>query len=327
MTKKERLNRAFEFLRYEKIVKTQQDVGEKMGASRTNVSGALQGREGVLTDSFLSRFADAFKQISRDWLLREEGPMLTVQAEFGTENTPQVFLSEEDKDVIEEQKNMTARIMELVNHFGHTPKTFALKCNIELSLFMKKLKGLAVWSVADVHKICDTYRVRKGWLVDGEGQQFRASEEILERIPAQPSKYTSAQIEEFIEAAKEKPHIPTEVLAGGTTGIAEAITLNQCEMKPVIRMLPSYDYTITIKGDSMEPKFESGDTIAIKRVCDIIEWGKPYVLDTHDGAVLKRLYDDGDKFRCVSYNHEYTDFTIEKDTVEAVYRIVGLIRI
>ena len=77
----------------------------------------------------------------------------------------------------------------------------------------------------------------------------------------------------------------------------------------------------------MEPKFEGGDEIAIRKVYDYIEWGKPYVLDTRDGAVLKRLYDAGDDYKCVSYNSEYPDFKVQKKDVLAVYKVVGLIRI
>ncbi len=74
-------------------------------------------------------------------------------------------------------------------------------------------------------------------------------------------------------------------------------------------------------------KFQSGDEIAICKVNDVIEWGKTYVLDTRDGAVLKRLYDAGEKYRCVSYNKEYPDFEVNKIDIFAVYRVVGLIRI
>ena len=82
-----------------------------------------------------------------------------------------------------------------------------------------------------------------------------------------------------------------------------------------------------VKGDSMEPKFEGGDEIAIRKVCDVIEWGKTYVLDTRDGAVLKRLYDNGDNFKCVSFNAEYPDFEVCKADVFGIYKVVGLLRI
>lgn len=328
MGKKERLLEAYGYLKYEGVVRTQADVAKAMDAAPTNISSAFKGKESVLTDKFIVRFARAFSQISLDWLLNGEGSMLAVATpNFKSENIAQILESDTDKDVIEEQNKITERIMELIRESRHIPKTFALEANIELSLFQKKLKGQAAWSVADVHKICDTFNVRKGWLVDGEGQKFRVPNDVLETIPARPSKYTNAQIEELIETAETKPHIPTEVLAGGMTGIAEAVTLGQCEMKPAVKMLPSYDYTITIKGDSMEPKYEGGDVIAIKKLVDVIEWGKAYVLDTKDGAVLKRLYDEGDKIRCVSYNSEYPPFLIDKENIIATYRVVGLVRI
>lgn len=201
--KKERLLRAYDFLKYEGVVRTQVDVANAMHAAPTNISSAFKGKEGVLTDKFLVRFCRAFKQISLDWLLYEEGPMLTITPEFKSENIPQALEGDADKDVVEEQAKMTARIIELINESGEIPKTFALKANIEVSLFLQKLKGQKVWSVADMHKICDTFKVRKGWLVDGDGQKFRVPDEVLETIPALPSKYTQSQIDEILENINE----------------------------------------------------------------------------------------------------------------------------
>lgn len=123
-----------------------------------------------------------------------------------------------------------------------------------------------------------------------------------------------------------RPRIPTKVTAGTLSSFADAVKSEDCEQIPVVKAFPAYDYTIIVKGDSMEPKFEGGDEIAIRKAVDYIEWGKPYVLDTRDGAVLKRLYDEGEHFRCVSYNKEYPDFLINKTDVFGVYKVVGLLR-
>jgi len=188
MNKTERLNKAFEYLRYEGVIKTREDVAQVMKSTRQNVSSALNGNPKVITDNFLMRFANSFKQISLPWLLNEEGEMLAVATpEWKSENTPQVLEGDADKDVIEEQAKMTARIMELMRETSHIPKTFALEANIEMSLFLLKLKGEKVWSVADVHKICDAFKVRKGWIVDGEGPKYRLPNEVLENIPARRS--------------------------------------------------------------------------------------------------------------------------------------------
>ena len=142
MNKKERFNKAFSFLKYEGVIKTQDDVARKMGASRSNISSALNGKGSVLTDNFLRRFANAFKQISLNWLLEEQGPMTTIVPEFKDENRPQVLEGNVDKDVIAEQYKMTERIRELIHETGHLPKTFALEANIEVNNFLNKMKGM-----------------------------------------------------------------------------------------------------------------------------------------------------------------------------------------
>lgn len=149
-------------------------------------------------------------------------------------------------------------------------------------------------------------RVSLDWLITGEGSMTLSESGCDEQT---------------------RPRIPMTVAAGTLNGFGDAVLSHQCEQIPVVKMLPDYDYTMIVKGDSMEPKFEGGDEIAIKRVSSIIEWGKAYVLDTRDGAILKRLYDAGDKYRCVSYNSEYSDIEVPKDDVFGVYRVVGLIRI
>lgn len=128
-------------------------------------------------------------------------------------------------------------------------------------------------------------------------------------------------------AEETRPLIPTNVAAGSLVGFVDAVKTYDCEQRPIVKNFPDYDFTIIVKGDSMEPKFEGGDEIAIKQVTSFVEWGKVYVLDTRDGAVIKRIFDEGDSFRCVSFNKEYPDFNVNKSDVFGVYKVVGLIRV
>lgn len=75
MDKKKRLNKVFEYLRFNGVVKTQIDMASLMGASRSNISSALSGKTDVLTDSFLERVSKTFG-INYIWLLTGEGEML-----------------------------------------------------------------------------------------------------------------------------------------------------------------------------------------------------------------------------------------------------------
>lgn len=75
-TRAERLNEAFNYLRFKGLVKTQKDLAEAIGSTAPNVSSALKGNERFLTDSFIVRFSDAFGEVSSHWLLTGEGEML-----------------------------------------------------------------------------------------------------------------------------------------------------------------------------------------------------------------------------------------------------------
>ena len=158
--------------------------------------------------------------------------------------------------------------------------------------------------------LCEFPDLSQSWLLTGEGDML----------------VDDSNVEEGREQ-EMKPRLPMTVAAGTLVGFADSVHLYDCEMRPVITVLPPYDYTMIVNGNSMEPKYESGDEIAIRKVQDFIEWGKTHVLDTRDGAVLKRLYDAGDAFRCVSYNPDYPDFNISKEDVFGVYKVVGQIRI
>jgi len=126
-----------------------------------------------------------------------------------------------------------------------------------------------------------------------------------------------------------RPRIPLTAAAGSLTEASEGVTIADCEQMPIVQLIPSYDFTITLKGDSLYPKYESGDEVACKRIdqTSFIQWGKLHVLDTSQGIVAKRIYDDGDKIRCVSYNPEYPDFSIDKREIYSISLVVGLIRI
>lgn len=128
------------------------------------------------------------------------------------------------------------------------------------------------------------------------------------------------------ETERTKPRLPVTAAAGHLSEYVEGVMRHQCEEVPIVRVFPSYDFTMIIRGNSMEPKYEGGDEIALRKAT-IIEWGKEYVLDTEDGAIFKKIYDEGDSIRCVSYNHEeYPDFLIPKSSIYGYYKQVGLLR-
>lgn len=78
MERKERLQIAYEYLRKQGEVHTQKDVASAMQATSQNVSAALKGKDGVLTEKFIRRFNHAFGDpFNINWLLYGEGEMIS----------------------------------------------------------------------------------------------------------------------------------------------------------------------------------------------------------------------------------------------------------
>lgn len=178
-----------------------------------------------------------------------------------------------------------------------------------------------------IEKSADVFHdLNLDWLITGKGEMFKS---VSATTSSSVSSSNSLSYSGTNSCSDTKPRIPYTAAAGSITNAVEGVTESQCEQIPVIPTFPNYDFTIVIKGDSMEPKYEGGDEVACKRVdgTSFIQWGKVHVLDTAQGIVIKRIYEDGDKIKCVSYNPEYPPFSIDKSEIYSISLVVGLLRI
>lgn len=124
-----------------------------------------------------------------------------------------------------------------------------------------------------------------------------------------------------------RPRLPKSGTGGHLEDYYQGEKRVLCQEKPIITQFSDYDFSLIVKNSRMSPKYERGDELFFKR-STIIEWGNDYLVDTSEGPKFKRIFDEGDKIRCVSYNHvEYPDFEIPKDLIYGYYRIVGALRI
>lgn len=153
------------------------------------------------------------------------------------------------------------------------------------------------------------------WLLTGEGEMIKISE------------MKSSSVDE--RNKNTRPRIPYDAAAGTLTDTIEGVTEYQCEEVPVISAFPKYDFTIRIVGRSMEPEYFAGDEVACLKVNEkrFLQWGRVHVLDTTQGVVIKRIYDDGDCITCRSYNPEFPDFSIPKEDIRSYNLVVGSLRL
>ena len=210
------------------------------------------------------------------------------------------------------------RVKELISFKNMSDSMFAKKVGIDTGNFNKKINGKQPWSINDINKICEKHMVRRQWLEYGEGDMFKTINEIV---------IDKNQNETDEKSELTKPRLPVSCAAGQLSEYIDSVIAYHCEQMPIIRRFPDYDFTMFIRGNSMEPKYEGGDEIALKKAT-IIEWGKDYVIDTNEGVIFKKIYDAGENIRCVSYNrNEYPDFLIPKSSIYGYYKFVGLVRI
>lgn len=81
---------------------------------------------------------------------------------------------------------------------------------------------------------------------------------------------------------------------------------------------------IKVRGNSMYPKIEEGDTIVVRKQ-DAVDDGRIAVVLIGDDAVVKKVEFGKDSLTLISINPEYPPRTIEGPELENV-RIVGLVR-
>lgn len=119
------------------------------------------------------------------------------------------------------------------------------------------------------------------------------------------------------------PVLPIAAQAGGMS-IAESVALYDCEQ--AISPVPGTSLIVPIYGDSMDPEYPSGSRVAVRQVdaSMFIEWGKTYVVDTYNGAVLKVVNEgkNADSITCHSLNSKFSDFQIRKKDIIALYRVL-----
>lgn len=92
------------------------------------------------------------------------------------------------------------------------------------------------------------------------------------------------------------------------------------------------NFLIRVSGDSMMPLYNNGDIIACRKIRDILffQWGGIYVLDTSQGALVKRVEEcekDDDCILCVSENPRFKPFQLPKSDIRSLSTIIGLVRL
>lgn len=163
-----------------------------------------------------------------------------------------------------------------------------------------------------VEKVSTLAEINIDWLITGKGDMLKSSKGI------KPTKDGTGI-----------PLIPVEAMAGCFTG-SQTILLQECDHY-VVPAFKNADFLIYVRGDSMQPRYFSGDMVACKMLSPtdlFFQWGKVYVLDTDQGALIKKVEQgtDDETITLVSENENYKPFQIPRRAVYHIAIVMGLIR-
>jgi len=177
--------------------------------------------------------------------------------------------------------------------------------------------------------------VNPEWLLTGSGSTLKVQYLTDTEFAKFDKDMKSGAYKPVSITAKEGiPLIPIEALAGFQGSDNDGITILQCEHYIVPEFeQKGVEFLTRVSGSSMQPKYNNGDILACKKIRELtfIQWGKIYVLDTVQGALVKRLYEDpksSDRVICKSDNFErYKDFSIPISEIRSISIVLGVIRL
>lgn len=209
--------------------------------------------------------------------------------------------------------NTKDRLLAFIEYAGIKKASFEKKVGLSNG-FVDKMGDNT--RLSNLEKISNVYpELNVNWLRTGEGEMLKSD----------------GKIQPMNEDGMSLPLIPINAMAGALTGTDVSFMEYDCE-KYIVPIFKGAEFLIRVQGDSMFPKYASGDIVACKRVpLDRLwfQWGKTYVIDTRQGALVKRL-EPSECDGCISIHSEnpnYKPFDLSVEEINGVALVIGTIRL
>ncbi|MDB0603149.1 S24 family peptidase [Tenacibaculum maritimum] len=190
------------------------------------------------------------------------------------------------------------------------------------SSFSQVLNGKVPLPNDFINKLCKLdSRLVKMWIVNEVGNVLRSKSKSKQVY----SKSIGSVIKKGI------PLIPLDAMAGFGEGEMQVMPYDTDNYTvPEFEEL-NVEFMIRVKGSSMYPKYNSGDIVACKKLPldTFFQWNKVYVLDTIQGAMIKRVCKskEDDSILCVSDNAKYEPFNLHRSEIHSLAIVLGVIRL
>lgn len=237
---------------------------------------------------------------------------------------------------------ITYRLFKYMEYKGLNPNSITISAGLSVGLIGKAIKNSGGLNSDTIEKILHTYvDLNPVWFVLGDGDMLKPNVKDMsqnENVTNTVTFLEETKSKENVSVSKELdnqyegiPLIPIEAMAGfGTGGVQVMDYDTQRYIVPEFTEL-KVDFMIRVKGSSMYPKYNSGDLVACKKLVlnDIFfQWNKVYVLDTDQGALIKRIKKGSEGYLLiVSDNEAYEPYELHLSKIHAIAIVLGVIRL
>lgn len=226
--------------------------------------------------------------------------------------------------------DILTRIQQISAHEGITIAALERQIGASKGVLSRAIANGTDIQAKWLKSLVDNYpRYSPTWLLTGDGSMLKPTGLVDSQVTEEPqTQYRASKSNKPIVDIETRPRIPLNAMAGALSFALDGGTINDCEQLPVIRAFPRYDFTILINGESMEPQLHSGDELACLNVktSTYIQWGRMHVLDTDQGIVVKRVFDNGESIICRSDNKMFSEYIVPKESVYNIALVVGMLR-
>jgi phage repressor protein C with HTH and peptisase S24 domain len=221
------------------------------------------------------------------------------------------------------------RIKEYIDIKGITIAAFERSIGMSNASFGKSLKNKGAIGTDKLENILSVYPdISPAWLLIGEGCMLNSQESPSEeRDNCNVAQETVGKVSD--NPLKGVPLIPIDAMAGVLKG---EVVADERDCDRVLIPGIKADYVVTVRGNSMEPLYFSGDLVAcqVLPLSDIFfQWGKAYVINTSSGVLLKKIKPGSNhsSVLLVSENTDYDPIEMPRSNIYHVALVTALVRL
>lgn len=235
------------------------------------------------------------------------------------------------RDYFQLMGNILSRIQEIASNEGITIGALERQIGASKGVLSRAINNGTDIQSKWIQTIVENYpQYSARWLMIGVGNMLENNSDKCNREFSNDDHQKNIAVPVPDNSNEGIPLIPIDAMAGALTD-ERTVLEYECE-RYVVPAFKGADFLIPVKGSSMYPKYSSGDIVACQRIpmSDLFfQWNKVYVIDTNQGALIKRIKPGSDKDHVliVSDNEKYDPFELPYSAIRAVALVIGVIRL